>query len=85
MRPSNKQHGKKKAKLQPKGKVKYRNLKSNYDRFEDDDFQANQKSTRKQRFNDEKHNDAKSSKSKRNRQRTEINYEYVDDDEDFDY
>lgn len=89
MRQSNKQQGKRKSKLQPKAKVKYRNLKSNYARFEDNDFEVNYKSKRKQRFNDEENYDDTSSKSQRNRERTKINYEYIDDDDfddnDFDY
>lgn len=85
MRQSNKQQGKKKARLQPKAKVKYRNLKSNYTRFEEDDFEINYKSKRKQRFNDEENYDDTSSKSQINRERNNISYEYIDDDDDFDY
>lgn len=81
MRQSNKQHGKKKSKLQPKTKVKYRNLKSNYNRFEDGDFEINYKQKRKQRFNDEDSYDDTSSNYDKNQQHTEINYEYIDDDD----
>lgn len=81
---SKQQHGKKKAKLQPKSKIKYRNLKSNYTIYEDDDFEINYKQKRKHRLNDEDNYDDTSSKSRKNRQRTKINYEYIDDD-DFDY
>ncbi|MFK7948541.1 MAG: hypothetical protein AB8G11_13195 [Saprospiraceae bacterium] len=83
MRQSKKQQGKKKSTLQPKTKVKYRNLKSNYTRFEEGDFQVNYKSKRKQRFTDEENSNNTSSKSQKNRQRTKINYEYIDDDEDY--
>lgn len=88
------QHGKKKPKLQPKRKVKYRNLKSNYSRFEDDDFQINQKSRRKQRADDYLDEDdfytsdnTSNNSSKRNRHRIKTDdYEYDDTyGDDYDY
>lgn len=84
MRERNKQQGKKKPKLQPKAKVKYRNFKSNYSRFEEDELDINFKQQRKQRFNDEDNLEDVSSKSPKNRQRSKINFEFEDDD-DFEY
>lgn len=84
MRERNKQQGKKKPKLQPKAKVKYRNFKSNYSRLEDDELNVNFKQQRKQRFNDEDNLEDASSKPPKNRQRSHIDFEFEDDD-DFEY
>lgn len=84
MRERNKQQGKKKPKLQPKAKVKYRNFKSNYSRLEDDDLDLNFKQQRKQRFNDEDNLEGDSSKPSKNRQRSQIDFGFEDDD-DFEY